>query len=427
MGESLARRNLRPEPPLHLQELGEQVAALTPADAQWLTQAHGRRISVTRSPACEDRWLLRVGRVCGALVLPSGRRVYIEPRIPVRNVWTMLGVAGETDCLSWPAGSSETLSGLVDGLMEVFVAEVELLVERGVTVGYRSADRILRSVRGRLDVERQLRELAATPDRFACRFAEFSRETPENLTLSAALQVVRAAAPGGSDLRASAVRCLRAIGCREDLRLQPNDLRAAPISAATRHYRTPLALARLLLHRRGVGHRPSDSFGAPHTPSLMVEMPRLFERFVCRSLARGLPAGTRVRWAGHSVALDDCNRAILTPDAVVEGMAGPLCIVDAKYKPEPVGRHEPSASDLYQMLAYCVGYGVEHAVLVYPRAIDAASLHIRHDGFCASVHPVGIDLSADAQTLRPRGEQLCAQIVELARLAPRDRLRVRPS
>lgn len=405
-----------PADALHLRELEERYVEMTPADAEWLGRTHGRHIEVTPKPGGERSWLLQVGRICGVVALPSGRRVHIQPRVPVRNIWTLLALAGDRSCLGWPPGVGETLVGLVDGLMEMFVREVECVVERGVAIDYQPAEGALRSIRGRLDVRRQIRELPARPERFACRYAQFSRETPENRVLAAALQVVMRAAPTGSELRAAAARCLRAMGCREDLRLQAHEAAAARVSAATRHYRVPLSLARLLLDGLGAGHRAGGSHRRGRAPSLLVEMPRLFERFLCRTLEQGLAPGARVRWAGHSVALDDGGRAMLTPDAVVEGLSGPLCVVDAKYKPEPTDRHEPSASDLYQMLAYCVGYGVRHAVLVYPRTVDATPLRIRREGFCATIHPLGLDLSADAHTLRPRGELLCAQVAELAGL-----------
>ncbi len=401
---------------LHLREMEEQYVLLTESDAEWLTSTHGRHLTLARHSPGRETWLVRAGRVCGIIALPSGRRVYIEPRVPVRNIWTLLGLAGETDSLGWPPGAGETFSGLVEGVMQMFVREVALLIERGVAIGYRQTDEVLACVRGRLDVQRQVRELPASLDRFACRFAEFTRETPENRVLAAALQVVLRASGGDSELRARAAWCLRGIGCTGEVNLQRHDLAAARVSAATRQYRVPLSLARLLLQGLGAGHRSGGGLRGAQTPSMLVEMPRLFERFVCRTLERSLPPGTRVRYAGHSRPLDDASHAVLTPDAVVEGMTGAVCVVDAKYKPEPTDRHEPSASDIYQMLAYCVGYGVREAVLLYPRALDAPPLRIRRDGFSATIHPMGIDLSAEAHTLRPQGELACARIAELAGL-----------
>lgn len=407
------RRGAPDREPVHLRELEERRVSLAENDAEWLRRTHGRQIVLTRIPAGDETWRARAGRVCGALALPSGRRLFIEPRVPVRNVWTLLGLAGEAGCLGWPPGAAETLMGLVDGLMGAFVREVELLVERGVAVGYRATSGVLTSVRGRLDVQRQLTELPGKPDRFACRFAEFTRETAENRVLAGALGMVRRSADHESDLRLRAACLLRRLGCGDEVHLQRCDLAAARSSAATSHYRVPLALARLLLEGLGASHRAGAGFRGAETPSLLVEMPRLFERFVCRTLQRGLSPAMRVRWSGHSMALDDGAHAVLTPDALVEGPGGPVCVVDAKYKPEPTDRHEPSAGDIYQMLAYCVGYGVHQAVLLYPRAIEAEPLRIRREGFSATVHPLGIDLSADARTLRPRGELLCARIAEL--------------
>lgn len=401
---------------VHLRACEEQHVDLTRAEAEWLQRTHARHLSLARKSESEQTWLVRAGHVCGLIALPGGRRLYVEPRVAVRNVWTMLGAAERLDCLTWPPSTGETPRGLVDGLMDVFVREVEILIARGVAVDYQRCEQVLSRVRGQIDVHRQMRELPGALDRFACRFAQFSRETPENRVLTAALQVIARAAGPHSDLRAAATRCLREIGCSVASELQQHELAAARIGAATRHYRVPMALARLLLQTLGAGHRPVAGFQATKTPSLLVEMPRLFERFVCHALQRSLSGRARVRSRGHSVALDDESHAMLTPDAVVEGPRGPLCVVDAKYKPEPIDRHEPSASDVYQMLAYCVGYGVRHAVLVYPRRVDAAPVRITRDGLSATIHPLGLDLSAEAHSLRPLGELLAGQIAELVDL-----------
>lgn len=401
---------------LHLRECEERHVDLTRAEAEWLQRAHSRHLSLARRPGSERTWLVRAGHVCGLIALPGGRRLCVEPRVAVRNVWTMLAAAEGLDCLRWPPSAGETPRGLVDGLMHVFVREVETLIAHGVDVDYQRCERILSRVRGEIDVHRQVRKLPGTFDRFACRFAELSRETPENRMLTAALQVIARVAAPHSDLRAAATRCMREIGCSVRAELEHHELAAARVDAATRHYRIPMALARLLVQGLGAGHRPVAGYHATKTPSLLVEMPRLFERFMCHVLQRSISGQARVRSRGHSVALDDGSHAMLTPDAVVEGPRGPLCVVDAKYKPESIDRHEPSASDLYQMLAYCIGYRVRHAVLVYPRSVSADPVRITRDGLSATIHPLGIDLSADAHSLRPFGELLAGQIAELVGL-----------
>jgi len=402
-----------PGSPLHLREGSEHCVSLTDLEAQWLRSTYGRHLDLLRHGK-RGAWALRAGRICGIITLPGGRRIYIEPRVPVRNVWTLLWLAGEVDCIAPPAAVAETFAGLADGMMELFVTEVARLIGSGVASGYNHVERVLPCVRGRLDLQRQLRELPHRLDRFACRFSELSRDTLENRVLAAALELVVRAAGGDLSLRARAAWCLRTLSSTVATRpLKAGEIAAARAGLAQRQYRVPLALARLLLEGLGVSHRPAGHLRGPATPTLLVEMPRLFERVVCRSLQQNLPLPLRASSGGHSRALDESGHALLSPDALIEGPDGPICVVDAKYKPDSGTRREPSADDTYQMLAYCIGYGVRHAVLVYPRAVDAPPLRINSGSFNATIHTLGLDLSADARSIKPEAARLAAQVAEL--------------
>ncbi len=408
-------RAARASGPIELREQEEQYVEISEDDADWLRRVRPQQIAV--EPRHDGTWLVRVGRICGVLRLPGGRRIQIEPRVHVDNLWALLHLAGETGCLSEPPVSSDTVVGLIDGLMGVYAREVAALIEHGIAADYHQVERTTRSLRGRLDVARQIRDLPGRPDRFACRFAEFSRDSAQNRVLAAALEVVWRVAQD-AQVRNLAARCLRDLGGETDVRVGPEDLRAARVDAATRHYRVPLSLARLIIEPKSVSHHPGSEL--TRTPSLLVDMPRLFEQFVCRTLQLGLPETVGVRSEGHRVALDEHRQAMLSPDAVLEGQSGPLCVVDAKYKPQFEGRTKPSTEDLYQMLAYCVGYAVNDAVLIYPRAVQEPPLRINHPGFRGNIHLMGIDLSGDVRTLRSRGEQLCARIAKLCGLAVRE-------
>ncbi len=396
---------------LHLLESEEQYVSLSEADADLLVEKYADHLTLRRAGGadCPTTWLLRAGQVCGIIPLPSGRRLCIEPRAPVHNIWHLLGAGEDLVELSRSPAESETVEDLVEGLATIFVREVETVLERGPTRGFRRVRERQEAIRGRLDVRDQLRHAGTLPRRFTCIFDELTIDTPENRVLVAALQRVLRVL-GGTRSRGRAQRCLAALsevrpptaGPVEELRLDPLNL----------HYRTPLGLARLILDGVSPGHRP----GAREAPGLVVNMPRLFERFVCRTLAERLPAGLSARWRGHSIALDENGRAMLTPDAVVEREGRVLCVVDAKYKPGNASDAEPGAGDLYQMLAYCVGYETQDAVLVYPQPVETPPLRIRRGEELLHIHQIGLDLSGSRRDFQSERERLCARIGEIARV-----------
>jgi 5-methylcytosine-specific restriction enzyme subunit McrC len=397
---------------LHVLELGEQHVALSRADVEMLLRVHAehldlRQVDQARVPGSGlTAWVLRAGHFCGVIPLPSGRRLCIEPRTPVNSIWYLL-VAGEGLAgLSWPGAATASVSDLVEGLATVFLHETEKLLQGGPCHAYHRVRRTLPTIRGRLDIREQLRNPDRLPFHFTCSFDEFTVDIPENRLLVAALEAVSRIGLS-RDLRERARRAVAAFdGVRS---AEPCPCGEIRLTSANQHYGVALGLARLVLAET----TPAARRGAGRAPGLLVHMPRLFERFVCRMVAEGLPPWLHTRSRGHSVALDEERRAMLTPDAIIEQGGLPLCIVDAKYRAFSESGAEPGASDLYQMLAYCLGYRVSEAILVYPYRVQTPPVRIRRGDCCLQVHPLGMDLSGDAESLRAEHRRLCARIAEI--------------
>ena len=394
---------------LHLRELGEHWVRLDPVDAEMLLRNHARHLLLRRVPGACLEWLICTGHYCGIIPLPSGRRLYIEPRAPVRNVWHLLGVARACEVAPVSAAGNSP-GGLIDSLLAAFVTELEGLLARGLIGGYRRVLREQPTLRGRLDLQRQLRHFRGICTHFHCAYDEFGLQTAHNQVLAAAAEVAVRLTAAGTELRSRAAYCLRSLPPLNAGVTITDHLCLPPLTATSEHYRIPLMLASLLLDGARVSHRA----GERNAPVFLVEMPRLFERFVCRTLGDGLPPNLVVRSDGHSVSLDEARRAVLRPDAVVEHLGRALCIVDAKYKPDAADRGGPCADDLYQMLAYGVGYGAGEAALVYPQPMDRRPLQIDRGGVRLTVHPIGIDLSGDLEVLSEQSAQLCAHVAEMA-------------
>lgn len=396
---------------LRVLELEEHYVSLSAVDAELLMREHSEHLTLRQASPAAGRapeasgWLLRPGHVCGVIPLPSGRRLYIEPRTPVGNIWHLLAAAEGLTELSWPEIGSETVIGLIEGLAAIFLRETERLLQQGAVHGYRSVRRGLSTIRGRLDLREQMRRPDSLPQRFICRFDEFTIDVPENRLVVAALSNVSSGC-AHSRLRARAKRCVADFqGVHASAAEEIGEIR---LNSANAHYRTALTLARLILD----GMSPRVGPGSRRAPGLLIHMPRLFERFVCRTVTEGLPAWLTARSNGHSVALDEERRAMLTPDAVVEREGAAVCVVDAKYRAHSASRTEPGASDLYQMMAYCMGYDAREAVLVYPYPVETPPVRIRRGASNLRVHPVGIDLSGDRRTVEAEGVRLCARIAE---------------
>jgi 5-methylcytosine-specific restriction enzyme subunit McrC len=181
------------------------------------------------------------------------------------------------------------------------------------------------------------------------------------------------------------------------------------------HYRDAHALARLLLE--AMGTRDVFSPGSTRSFVFMIDMNRLFERFVLRVVERAL-GGTacRVQYQAPdpSVIWDaGANRPYtrIVPDLTIVSARRPprRLPVDAKYKLYDDRPLDPA--DLYQVFLYAYAYGhaesrAPAAVLLYPSETNAprpTHLRIRTDA-----GPPGAQLVALGLPIQPILDELAA-------------------
>ena len=373
---------------IRLTELQEQTVELAPEDCRFLLGAEKRIVEV-RSAVAEGYWKLWAAGTCGAVPLPSGRVIYIEPKVGIANLWHMLTYAYDLLELRREAVGLGTAEDLVESVVEVFSKQVEGLIEFGLLRSYVEHEENLLAMRGRLNVVEQVRRNLVARHRLACRYDEFTTDVAENRILRYTLFRLLRARLWRARVRQRVDRCERRMDEARLEHIEERHFGELRFTRLNERYRTPLALAGLLLQMLSLTHRPGEHRQEP----LLLDMPRVFERFLQRALEERLKErGLRVRWPNSNRWLAEEKRVPLKPDMVIERGGAPVCIVDAKYK----GRaddEEARAADVYQMLAYCVGYRVGNAVLVYPQAVRDEALRVRRSGVDVAIHTVGVDLT----------------------------------
>ncbi len=409
--------------PIVVRELEERCLRLSQAESEFLLNRHAGRIDLRPIVGSAGHWLLRPVHCCGVIALPGGRALHIEPKATIANLWHLLVGAWDLVELADDRVSLQTAPELLGYLASVFVRRCADICARGILCGYLPREDDLPVLRGRLDLLANVRRNSASPHLLACRFDEFTVDVPENRIVRSMLHLLAGSRlwPGRSPMRRTVMRCLSSLQAASLVAVTEADLDAVHITGLNRHYRTPLMLARLLLHSMGATHRPGDCL----LPALLLDMPLVFERFVRRLLDDALADhGLRVRYHGHATSLDDAGRLTLVPDLLVTSGATPVCVVDAKYKlAAPAEVHSPASADVYQMLAYCIGYGVSDAILVYPeRVLDDDSsrdalpvpLQVTREGVSARIYMLGLDLSGDPACFDRECARLAATVAALA-------------
>ncbi len=239
----------------------------------------------------------------------------------------------------------------------------------GLLAGYRPARDDLPFVRGRIDIQQQTLRRFSRLDSLACTFEELDADILENQLIAAALRIARTI---GTDpaRRRSTTHLYDHFAAAAPTR--PPD----PYTARTqllhynRHnerYRATLTWALALLDHNFI----DNAFVSGHTraEAFLIDMNRLFERFVTELVRRCLPTGytQRSQASDSTFYASDGGGYAIRPDILVTARDRSAAI-DSKYKRYDTG--PLSISDLYQLTVYAQAYPgwnhVPRSLLIHP-------------------------------------------------------------
>jgi 5-methylcytosine-specific restriction enzyme subunit McrC len=355
----------RPRRTLVLTERTAALARLSAADVDSLLAEHRAHVGVLPT-RCRGRYRLTPTGHVGTIVAPHSRLV-IRPKVPVRNLFHLLDPTGPLPTLEDEATAepgTEALDFLAGRL-------AWLLAERAAAGLHRAyAERAEQGpfLQGRLDVPAQLREPTGRKDRLHSRYEEFSADVPCNQVPRATAELVLRSPLLADGVRAALRRALQDFAGVSSVPLGPESFQAAQPDRLTEPYRPLLDLCRLLADSLA----PQESAGSVTCPAFLLDMERVFERYVTAGVVRAFQDRP-----GYAVAVQPLHLAnepapdrpdiVLRPDLLVERGGRRLLVVDAKWKRLSRSLVTP---DVYQVLTYATALGARQAVLVYPGKRD---------------------------------------------------------
>ena len=354
-----------PRQTLVLTERTAAVCRLSAADVDFLLAGHRAHVEILPTRRRGRYRLTPTGHV-GIIAAPHSRLV-IRPKVPVRNLFHLLDPAAPLPAVEDEATvepGTEALDFLAGRL-------AGLLAERAAAGLHRAyAERADAGpfLQGRLDVPAQLREPTGRKDRIHSRYEEFSADVPCNQVPRATADLVLRSPLVADGVRAALRQALQGFAGVGSVSLGPESFQAAQADRLTESYRPLLDLCRLLADSLA----PQESAGSVSCPSFLLDMERVFERYVTAGVVRAFQDRR-----GCTVAVQPLHLAneplpgrpdiVLRPDLLVERGGRRALVVDAKWKRVTRSLVTP---DVYQVLAYATALGVGRAVLVYPGKRD---------------------------------------------------------
>jgi len=184
------------------------------------------------------------------------------------------------------------------------------------------------------------------------------------------------------------------------------DLDRVAFTRLNRHYEPALRLARLLFENLAL----HDQRGRTRASAFLVDMNKLFERFVTERLRRALRGRLEVR-SEPPVYLAEGRNVLMKPDLEFRRNGRAVFVADTKYK--LTGDAAARSADYYQMLAYTTALDVPAGLLIYcldEGGIPESTVTVRHSG--KQLHTKALDLSGAPGAVNAELDALADWIAE---------------
>lgn len=385
---------------LHEYETRDAVE-LTSAQIAGLRAAN---VSVAPSMTVSGTYEIKANSTVGVLRV-GGRQFSIRPKVGIRRLLFLLSFTTTNDWLQpWLAAVDDD-DDLLDAMCRIYANAVDASLSRGVRRGYRHRAEATVTVRGRIDIARQLNRHHGRSLPIELDYDDYTVDTDANrILLAAALRLRGTAArtPQTGRLLARTVSRLEGV--------TPVDYRGNPprisLTRLDRHYEIPVLIARLILSARSLELRD----GTSSSDAMLFDMNRIFEDFVVVGLRAelGLERTSFPQNAhGRSLSLDHDHDIRLEPDLSWWRDGRCVFVGDVKYK--TVSPKGVEHSDLYQLLAYATATDLPTAMLIYASGAAGGINHrVRHAARNLEVR--SLDLTAELGDLRAQLHRIAEDI-----------------
>jgi 5-methylcytosine-specific restriction enzyme subunit McrC len=344
---------------LRLTEYRPREVRLRRADVDALLADPGKAVEVVPTRECGRYRLTAAGRV--GVVLTPNLRVVIRPKIPAANLYLLLDPDAPPDSMPDLAGV-EPGTEAIDFLSRRLADAMRARAATGLRRGYVERADQQPFLQGRLDVAAQARESPTARDKFHVTRQEFSPDSAFNRMPKATAEALVASPFVSPGTRAFLRTALTGYAEVASTALDPAAFDTIVFDRQTEPERPLIDLCRLLARAL----RPSDASGELVLPGFLLDLERVFERYVERGLGTHLPTAeidSQREFCYHAPVAAGQPSLTGRPDLVVRRNRQAACVIDAKWKSLDGA---PPAADVHQVLAYAVGLGCRDVRLVYP-------------------------------------------------------------
>lgn len=301
---------------------------------------------------------------------------------------------------------------LLDLYFELFVDEVEKLVQKGLIKRYRKTEGNLTALKGSIHFARHLQLNHTHQERFYVRHGTYDQQHLLHQLLYKTLRLLFRINTN-MQLNSRIGSLLLHFPEQEGIKVTEATFEKIGYNRKNEDYRQAIDIAKMILLK----FHPDINRGGQDVLALMFDMNRLWEEFLYSSLRKDERIGHLVskQTSRYFWKPDEGYRTRMRPDIWINVGKGEHIVLDTKWK--NLNGYNPSVEDLRQMYVYHDYFEAKKVALVYPGNPQNNShgryyLPMRDELSERGCSVICIEPSADIRTWE---KEICAQVTEWIR------------
>jgi len=241
---------------------------------------------------------------------------------------------------------------------ELFLNEVEYLIQRGLIKKYRLKSGQAKTLKGPIQFAKHLSKNLIHKERFFINNSVYDKNHLIHSILNETIKVVSLFT--SEPVVVDKLNRVKSLFPETDrLLIKPTHFEKIPRSRKHLPYEKALLISELIL----MNYRPDIKSGNKDLIALMFDMNKLWEEYILQSLKKEGNKNFLIRGQKQKVFWN--NSKVIKPDIVIESKnQNKTFIIDTKWK--VISNKKPGDDDLKQMYAYNYRWNCDHSMLLYP-------------------------------------------------------------
>ncbi len=291
---------------------------------------------------------------------------------------------------------------LYEIFINMYLYQLSLLTRRGLKSAYVSQEDTLNVFKGKLLINRHLKENIGHAERFSLAYDEFNLNRPENRLIKSTLLKLQKISTSSNNLKSIRQQLIYFELVNPSWNYA-SDFDKVQIDRTTKDYEEILAWSKVFLMNKSFSTFSGDN----KARALLFPMEKVYESFVSMHIVDIFER------EDYSVSTQDTGRYLLKednrnifslrPDIVIEDNNGNTIIMDTKWKRLYDSSQENygiSQQDMYQMYAYSKKYNANEVWVLYPRVNELENRIIEFRDEDTKIHIFFVDVSEIEKSIK---------------------------